>query len=294
MPNNQPTYQAPSYDSIYDNPQYQSGMDLLGQQQTNAQNTLQGQLGTISSQYDVRRGDLIRSYQDAIDSINSSLRQTGIGIRGDYAGRNLYDPNGQVSGLGQGYAAGVLDPIYNTLQQTQSRQGQDINNLAIEQGQEMGGVNQQLANLGTDYASQQQTLANNIYSMIQQAAQSQFQNEQSALDSRREGRRLKMDQRQARDARKQERYGRRQTIIERQRADEDESYQRELNDPRSRTYNEARGREYLGSMDKVQDAIRKYGRDAVTNVGGNYYLTSPEERQNLGLLGSGTDPLGIL
>lgn len=269
----QPTYKAPGFDSVYQDPQYQQGLGVLQQGYQQSQNALNQQLGGIQSNYSTRRSDLIRSYQDSLDAINESLRQAGIGIRGNYADRGLYNASGDVSGIGQGYATNILNPIYNTLQQTQSRQTQDLNALSQNQAQDVGNIQQQLAGLGTEFAQNRFNLANQIFESLRNAARQQFEDRTAQEQTQYERGR----------AAEQTQYDRRQ-----------QEQQRPQENPASRIYNEALGRQYLGTMGDVQNAIRQFGRDAVTQIGGNYFLLSPQERQQLGLFQSGSDPLGIL
>jgi len=155
-----PTYQDPSFDTTYQDTQYTAGASALDTEQGT---TIAG----IENSYKIRRGDLVRGYQDALDSINYGFREAGIGLREGYARGQTYNADGSLSGVAQSQATRVLDPLMRNARTISERYTSDLG--ALEEGR-----TSDINSARSSFGSRKADLANQIYARIREGARTKF------------------------------------------------------------------------------------------------------------------------
>lgn len=108
---------------------------LASSDYTSQAGLLDEQAGLNEQTYARTRQDMIRSYQDTLDNLSFGLKQAGIQARGQYAGRNLYNASGDLSGTGELVGTELTQPIVRQITSAQARQSSDLAGLAQEEAQ---------------------------------------------------------------------------------------------------------------------------------------------------------------
>lgn len=174
------------YDPTND-PQYTEQNDIWNRQQTADTSAYEGQLGDTKNTFANRKQDLIRSYQDTLDQLNFGLRQAGVGLRSSYATRGLYDANGEVSGVGQGVASNVLEPLNRQVIRSGERYRKDVLDLGTEEDSTTADLNRKIAGVPLTYDQNRLDLKNKLIGSIKdQAAKAEEQAGKPRVDQLKE------------------------------------------------------------------------------------------------------------
>jgi predicted DNA-binding protein (UPF0251 family) len=234
-------YVAPDPNAYLNDPNYQSGSQTLD-------SSLGADIGSTEVSYNTRRQDTINSYQSALDIANENIRQAGIGIRGQYAGRNLYNASGEVSGIGQGYGTNVLNPLVQTLTRTGTERASALGNLEAQRTADITG-------LRSNYATKKFDLGQSILTGIRNAARQQYE------DTRTEG---------------ETNYNRGRDTLADTRYTNETTYNRQQDAQSAIKQQQSAGRKLLYQKD-LAGAVAKYGKDAIIQIGNHKYLKSADE-----------------
>lgn len=118
------TYTDPTQDEALASPEYTSQAGLLDEQ-----------AGLNEQTYARTRQDTIRSYQDTLDELSFGLKQAGLQARSQYAGRNLYNASGSLSGTGELVGTELTAPITRRITSAQAGHASDLARLAQNEAQ---------------------------------------------------------------------------------------------------------------------------------------------------------------
>lgn len=105
-------------------PDYISGASAIDQQ-----------AGLNEQTFKTNRQRAIDTYQQALDSISYGMKQAGIQARGEYAGRNLYNASGDLSGTGTIVGGDLLQPSINSLTNLQRSHETNLAELSTNEAQ---------------------------------------------------------------------------------------------------------------------------------------------------------------
>lgn len=225
-----PTYTEPTQEQAQAAPEYQQQAGLLDQQA--ALNT---------KTYAQRRQDTINSYQSALDSINLGLKQAGIQSREQYAGRNLYNAEGDVSGIGQQVGAANVAPYLGQIKNLQTQHESNLAQLGTAEAQS-----------GLDIQNQKFQALQGVLGNLRTSAQNKYNTEVDALNNQ-----IKQEQFQAKLP---------GGAIDQAKILSDQ---------------QKKGRTYLSNPTRLSAAIKQYGKDSVIDIGGRKFLLSAQERNTL-------------
>jgi len=239
-------YAEPTTQDAMTNNEYTTGASLIDQQ-----------AGINTATYAQRRQDLINSYQSALDSINLGLREAGVRSREQYAGNNLYDASGEVSGIGQGVGAQNTAPYLNQIGSLQTRHESNLTSLANNESQSTLDTATSKNDLLNTVLNNIRTSAQNRFTAAEGTARTTYNSQVDAYDAAVNAR--DADAKASLDAAKLP-GGRIDTL-------------------KIRKEQQAKGRFYLGSPSDVAKAKKQYGNDSIIKIGKDYFILSASERQ---------------
>lgn len=119
-----PTYTDPTVADAQASTDYTTNAALIDEQ-----------AGLNTKTYAQTKQDTINSYQQALDSLNYGLQQAGVSARSQYAGRNLYNAGGDLSGTGQLEGTRLVQPSVNAITNLQVQHESNLNKLATAEQQ---------------------------------------------------------------------------------------------------------------------------------------------------------------
>ena len=93
------------------------------------------QAGLNEETFKTNRQRAINSYQQSLDTISNGMRQAGIQARGEYAGRNLYNAGGDLSGTGTIVGGDLLQPSINSLTNLQRSHETNLAEISTAESQ---------------------------------------------------------------------------------------------------------------------------------------------------------------
>ena len=120
----EPTYTDPTVADAQASTDYTTNAALIDEQ-----------AGLNAKTYAQTKQDTINSYQQALDSLNYGLQQAGVSARSQYAGRNLYNAGGDLSGTGQLEGTRLVQPSVNAITNLQVQHESNLNKLATAEQQ---------------------------------------------------------------------------------------------------------------------------------------------------------------
>lgn len=234
-----PTYQDPTQQDALANPDYQTGVAQID-----------AQAGLNQKTYAQTRQDIINSYQSTLDNLNYGLKQAGLQARSAYAGRNLYNAAGDLSGTGQLVGTSLTQPITNQITNAQTAHEANLNKLALQEQQ--GAL---------DVQNSKQTLLQNVLKNLRTTAKDTYNAKVDAYNA--EAKQALADAKLPGGA-----IDNAQLILDQQ----------------------AKGRKLLYQKDLAAGVERKYGSDAIIQIGNYKFLLSPKERADLAKAKKTTTP----
>lgn len=119
-----PTYTDPTSDQALTSTDYTSGAGQIDQQAALNEQT-----------YAQNRASTIRSFQDTLDNLSFGLNQAGLQARGAYAGRNLYNASGSLSGTGELVGTELTQPIVRQMTSAQQAHATNLRQLGTQEAQ---------------------------------------------------------------------------------------------------------------------------------------------------------------
>lgn len=232
-----PTYTPPTESQAQSDPAYTAQVGALDQQAA---------LNTTS--YAQQRQDLINSFQSSLDSINLGLKGAGIQSRGQYAGRNLYNAEGDLSGIGQQVGAANVAPYLGQIKSLNENQSSNLAKVGTAEAQ---------SNLNTQnakYSALQGVLGN-----LRTAAEKQYSVGQDAYNAQQAALKTEATQELA----KAKLPG------------------GKIDVSKIRQGQQAKGRIYLGTTNDVSKYQKANGKDSIFKIGNDYFGLGAKEISSL-------------
>lgn len=246
-----PTYTDPTQAQAQASPEYQ--------QQSGA---IDAQAGLNQQTYAQNRQDTINSYQSALDQINLGLKQAGINSRASYAGRNLYNAEGDVSGIGQGVGAANVAPYLQSISHLQSAHETNLAKLGTQEAQGRLDIQNQKYSALQGVLGNLRTSARDTYNEQVKASDTAYNRGQDTITNTLNQNKLILDQQKAEVA---------NTLATAKLPNGS------IDTAKIQQQQQAKGRTLLRQAD-LATALKQYGKDALLRIGNQTYLLGAKER----------------